>query len=237
LPESAGFADRARVATRPATLVFMGDPGPSRGSRRRSSALSGSVRSPVELRAPRWPALVTPRLRLIPATTDLVDAELRSAQALGDALGARLADDWPPEHHTEAMLRRTRAALERPGAAGWWLHWIAWTADGRPVLVGTCGFKGPPTSPPTPPAGGTVEIGYSVVPSWRRRGIATEAARALADAARARGAGRVIAHTLPHLEPSIGVLRRLGFEPGPPPEPGVLAFVLPLPAAEAGPRG
>jgi RimJ/RimL family protein N-acetyltransferase len=168
------------------------------------------------------PSLVTRRLRLVPATTELVDAELRSAQALAGALDAELPADWPPEHHTEVMLRRTRAALERPGAAGWWLHWIAWTADERPVLVGTCGFKGPPA----PPADGTVEIGYSVVPSWQRRGIASEAAQALADAARARGADTVVAHTLPHLEPSIGVLRKLGFEPGPPPEPGVLAFVL-----------
>jgi RimJ/RimL family protein N-acetyltransferase len=175
------------------------------------------------------PPLVTRRLRLIPATTDVVDAELRSPQALADALGVRLPDDWPPEHHGEAMLHRTRAALERPGAAGWWLHWIAWTADGPPVLVGTCGFKGPPSE-------GTVEIGYSVVPSWRRRGIASEAVGALADAARARGADTVTAHTLPHLAPSIGVLRKLGFEPGPPPEPGVLAFVLRPPAAEAGPR-
>jgi RimJ/RimL family protein N-acetyltransferase len=169
---------------------------------------------------------------LIPATTDLVDAELASPQTLADALGARLPDDWPPEHHGEAMLRRTRAALERPGAAGWWLHWIAWTDDERPVLVGTCGYKGPPAAS----VGGTVEIGYSVVPSWRRRGIASEAAGALAEAARARGVDTVVAHTLPHLEPSIGVLRKLGFEPGPPPEPGVLAFVLRRRVAGAGPR-
>jgi hypothetical protein len=36
----------------------------------------------------------------------------------------------------------------------------------------------------------------------------------------------VLAHTLPDLEPSIGVLRKLGVEPSKPPDPGVLAFAL-----------
>jgi RimJ/RimL family protein N-acetyltransferase len=57
-----------------------------------------------------------------------------------------------------------------------------------------------------------VEIGYSVVPSWQRRGLATEASGALIEAAWDHGAQVVIAHTFAHLEPSIGVLRKLGFE-------------------------
>ena len=75
-----------------------------------------------------------------------------------------------------------------------------------------------------PPADGVVEVGYSVVPSWQRRGIATEAVRGLLDAARARGARAAAAHTLPHLTPSIGVLTGLGFDRTDPPEPDVLAF-------------
>jgi RimJ/RimL family protein N-acetyltransferase len=43
--------------------------------------------------------------------------------------------------------------------------------------------------------------------------VATEATTALIDAAWERGAEVVIAHTLAHLEPSFGVLRKLGFEP------------------------
>ena len=44
-----------------------------------------------------------------------------------------------------------------------------------------------------------------------------------------RGAEVIVAHTLDHLEPSIGVLRKLGFAPSKPSElsePGVLAFTL-----------
>ena len=81
------------------------------------------------------------------------------------------------------------------------------------------GYKGPP-------AGGVVEIGYSVVPSHRRQGLATEACRALIESAWNRGAEMVIAHTLGGLEPSIGVLRKLGFAPTDSLEAGAIAFIL-----------
>src|SRR6185437_5423785 len=42
-------------------------------------------------------------------------------------------------------------------------------------VVGDIGFIGPPTD------GGSIEIGYSVTPARRRRGYATEAARAILD--------------------------------------------------------
>ncbi len=161
-------------------------------------------------------AIVTERLRIVPATVAVVDAELADPRELARALGAALPSDWPPEHHDADVLRFTRARLTGDSAAAsWWLHHVVWRD--APVLVGTCGFKGPPVD-------GTVEVGYSVVRSWRRRGIASEATQGLIDAARARGAATVVAHTLPHLEPSIAVLRRLGFTAAEPPEPGVLAF-------------
>jgi RimJ/RimL family protein N-acetyltransferase len=74
-----------------------------------------------------------------------------------------------------------------------------------------------------------VEIGYSVVPSWQRRGLATEACRALIESAWERCAKMIIAHTFDNLEPSIGVLRKLGFAPSEPSElsePGLLVFTL-----------
>ncbi|MBV9797155.1 MAG: GNAT family N-acetyltransferase [Solirubrobacterales bacterium] len=74
--------------------------------------------------------------------------------------------------------------------------------------------------------GRAVEIGYSVVPSWQRQGLATEACRALIESAWRRGAEVVIAHTLAGLEPSIAVLRKLRFAAPDSTEPGVLAFAL-----------
>jgi [ribosomal protein S5]-alanine N-acetyltransferase len=157
--------------------------------------------------------IVTERLRLVPATVELVDADLEGRLAV--------APDWPPEHHDEDVLRFTRDQLADPANAGWWLHYFVWTAGD--IAVGTGGFVGPPGDD------GTVEVGYSVVPSYQRRGIASEATRGLIEAARERGAKRVIAHTLPELVPSIGVLVKLGFTADGEREPGVLRFALDLP--------
>lgn len=163
--------------------------------------------------------LTTPRLRLVAATPALIDAELAGPDALGSTLAAAVPDDWPPEHHDPELLVFMRDAIQQPGAAGWWLRYLVLTAARPPTLVGTAGYQGPPVDR-------AVEIGYSVVPSWRRHGIATEACRALVDTAWQRGVDVVVAHTLPHLHPSIGVLRKLGFEPSETSRPGVRAFAL-----------
>jgi len=151
---------------------------------------------------------------LVAATVDLVDAELEGPERLARAIGARLPDDWPPEHHDRETLERTRQSLLEPGADGWWLHYFV--HDG--TLAGVGGYVGPPRD-------GVVEIGYSVVPSMQRRGIATQAVRELIAKARERGAHTITANTLPELEPSIGVLRKLGFEPAEPSRDGVISFV------------
>jgi len=164
-------------------------------------------------------ALATARLRLVAATPALVDLELADRARLAEALEADLPPDWPPRYHDAERLGLTREALEAPDAAGWWLHYVVLTDAARHVLAGVVGYKGPP-------AEGVVEIGYSIVGSWQRRGIATEASRALVEAAWQRGAAVVVAETLPGLEASIGVLRKLGFAPAEPRRPGVLAFEL-----------
>ena len=71
--------------------------------------------------------------------------------------------------------------------------------------IGDAGFKGPPD------AQGRAELGYFVVPSHRRRGIAAEAVQALVPWALAHP--EVIAVTAechPDNRASIGVLRRCG---------------------------
>ena len=90
-------------------------------------------------------------------------AELEDPDQLGDILDAELAPDWPPEHHDSDMLLFWEDALTQPGAAGWWLHYAVCIACGSSTLVGSVGYKGPPRD-------GVVEIGYSVVSSWQRKG-------------------------------------------------------------------
>ena len=164
-------------------------------------------------------ALTTPRLRLVPATVALITAELEGADQLAGVIDADVPPDWPPEHHDIDTLAFWRDALRQPGADGWWLHYALLTCSSRATLVGSVSYKGPPVD-------GVVEIGYSIVRPWRRRGLATEACQALIESAWHRGAEVVVAHTLDGLEPSIGVLIKLGFAPSDAPEPGVLEFTL-----------
>ncbi len=164
--------------------------------------------------------LATARLRLVPATSTMINAELENPGQVAEVLDAELAVDWPPEHHDFDTLTFWRDELERPGAAGWWLHYALHVRrGGASTVVGSVGYKGPPKD-------GVVEIGYSVVPSWQRQGLATEACLALIESAWRRGASEVVAHTLEGLEPSIGVLRKLGFVTSVSSEPSVLAFTL-----------
>jgi ribosomal-protein-alanine N-acetyltransferase len=67
------------------------------------------------------------------------------------------------------------------------------------------GFKGRPSA-------GTVEIGYEIAESRRRRGLATAAARAMLNEAFADPhVDAVLAHTLPEPNSSNRILENLGF--------------------------
>ena len=82
---------------------------------------------------------------------------------------------------------------------------VATAADGSRNGIGTIGFHGPPDEQ------GRVEIGYSVQPSWRRQGVATECVSALLAWARSRGISRFRASVAPENVPSLAIIRRLGF--------------------------
>jgi RimJ/RimL family protein N-acetyltransferase len=166
----------------------------------------------------------TRRLELVPATTDLLSAALAGPVSLSAVLGALVPPGWPPEYVDAPALEFTRDRLTRaPHEGEWWMYLILLPRDaGERVLVGTAGFKGPPS------ADGTVEIGYAVVAEHHRRGYASEAVGGLLE--RAFGVPevtRVIAETLPHLTPSIGVLEKCRFcRVGEGSEPGVIRFEL-----------
>jgi [ribosomal protein S5]-alanine N-acetyltransferase len=165
----------------------------------------------------------TERLELIPATPDLLAAALRSPAALGVGLDAQVPSSWPPEFLDPPALEFTRDRLsDAPHDGSWWMYFLVLPAGSADrVLVGTAGYKGPPVA-------GTVEVGYGIVTDHQRQGYASEAVRGLvARAFRVHEVHRVIAETLPHLTPSIGVLRKCGFElTGDGSEPGVIRFEL-----------
>ena len=164
-------------------------------------------------------ALTTARLRLVPATLLLADAELHNRLEFSHQLGASVPDTWPPPLNDEESMRWMLELLRRnPDDSGWALwYWVANTR--RPFLVGNGGFKGRPK-------GGVVEIGYSVLPAFQKQGYASEAVAALIDWAFSHPEVEVVAaETLPGLAPSIRLLERAGFKRGgKPSESGVIRF-------------
>ncbi|HEX9794898.1 MAG TPA: GNAT family N-acetyltransferase [Planctomycetota bacterium] len=160
----------------------------------------------------------------MPATPEHVRAALCGSRTLGEALAARVPDSWPPEYLDGDAYRYT---LERLGDGceqqGWWLYFVLLGKEhAASLLIGSAGYKGPPTED------GTVEIGYGIVFDQRRRGYATEVTHGLLQNAFAHAAvQRAIGETLPELTASIGVLEKCGFrrvEEGS--ETGILRFAL-----------
>ena len=137
-------------------------------------------------------------------TPALAAAELQGAGSLAAALRVPTPVPWPPDLYEADDLERMAALLKNPGGSGWALYYIIQRSPR--VLVGVAGFGGPPN------ARGIVDIGYSVLEAYRRRGFASEAVAGLLDHAfRNRRVERVAAETYPQLAASIGVLVRNGF--------------------------
>jgi RimJ/RimL family protein N-acetyltransferase len=140
-----------------------------------------------------------PITRIQPVTLDQVEALLAGDEIFAERFGMPVAPgylDFPE------ALPRTRDELRSGMPCDWYSHLII-DADTNTV-VGFGGYKGPP-------AGGEVEIGYSIAPSHQRRGHATAAAQLLIDKARAAGEVTVVcAYTLAEPNASTRVLTRCG---------------------------
>ncbi len=145
----------------------------------------------------------------MPATAALARAELESHDAFARALDADVPPGWPPPFNDESSMRWILDALEADPAACGWLSWhflLAQPGGRRPLAIGTGGFKGKPDRH------GTVEIGYSVMETHHRQGIAPEAVDALVTWAFGQpGVTRIIAHTLPDGRASMRVLAKNAF--------------------------
>jgi [ribosomal protein S5]-alanine N-acetyltransferase len=149
----------------------------------------------------------TPRLVLLRTSVDILRADLEGPAALAAALGVAVSSEWPPSSEYDGdAIRFMIALLERePAAYDWGFRYIV-RKEPTPTVIGAGGYTGPAKD-------GAIELGYSICPSERRRGFATETTQALTDTAfRHSDVARVIAHTLPDLTPSIGVLENCGFK-------------------------
>jgi len=174
----------------------------------------------------------TQRLRLVAMTANLARLQVEDRDAFFEALDVAPEASWPPELMDADAMAWLRSEIEAdPDLAGW-LFWVfIWPgAGGQPDrLVGGGGFKGGPD------ASGTVEIGYSMLLSFREQGLATEAVEGLLGWARRDSrVKRIRAETLPHLTASRRVLEKTGFtETGERTEDGIAIVVYERPADHA----
>lgn len=168
--------------------------------------------------------LTTQRLRLVPASPEMLTAAIEGPGALAHLLRVHVPSTWPPLYvDNDALGYTARRLAEGHHHAGWWMYFVLLIHPaGRESLVGTAGYKGPPT------AEGLVEVGYGIVSDQHRRGLATEATRALIARAFAVAEVReIVAETLPELIASIGVMTKCGFEyAGAGSESGVIRYRL-----------
>jgi [ribosomal protein S5]-alanine N-acetyltransferase len=169
--------------------------------------------------------IVTLRLDLVPARLAALDTELRSPANLSAVLGVEVPEGWPPGEYDLSAIRYFRDHLAADPDASDWYSWYAMlrpVGTGVPTLIAAAGFFGPPDD------GGSVEIGYSVVPAFAGHGFATEIVRALVDHAFATGrVRRILAHTTAGNIGSVKVLEHAGFAyVGPGRDPGTVEYLM-----------
>jgi RimJ/RimL family protein N-acetyltransferase len=138
----------------------------------------------------------------------LARAELTDRAAFAGLLGAVVPEAWPPQATVDALpllLGWLEAAPDRVGWFGWYAL-LRDATDAGPVLIGGGGFLGPPRD-------GIVQLGYSVLPEFQRRGYATEMVRGLASWAFVQPDVAVVAAETEWDNPaSVRVLERSGFQ-------------------------
>lgn len=130
------------------------------------------------------PAIVTPRLRLVPYC------------------GGRISDVKLGPELEEELASVLRVVPVTEAVAGWGPWLVLEESSGE--AAGSAGFKGAPRA-------GTVEIGYGIATTARRKGYGAEATKALVD----WGFGhdqveRVVAECEPANEASVKILTRRG---------------------------
>jgi len=148
----------------------------------------------------------TANLKLIPCELRHFEAILKGQKQLEQILGVTVFDNWfdfPGVAGIEAIRFSDEYLKAHPDALGWWTYLFIHTKDN--ALVGLGGYRGKADE------SGMVEIGYAIIPAYRGKGLATEAAGGLIDYAFSDTHIRMVdAHTLAEHNASTRVLEKVG---------------------------
>ncbi len=146
----------------------------------------------------------TPRLSLRPWDPAHLVALLESAEEFARVSPHRPGPGLRDFFASDDVSPEWVDALRRAAGPDAWTHGCAVVHE--PLVIGSAGFKGPPTED------GTVEIAYGIVPAFEGRGFATEVAAGLVAHAFGLDAVQLVrAHTLPENNASTRVLQKNGF--------------------------
>jgi len=140
----------------------------------------------------------TRRLRLIPATTEIVQARSQGSAALAKTLAASIPELWPPKHVPDP---------DSPDGAAWWnWYFVRRPADAdEPLLIGFGGIKGWSSG------ARTVQMGCAFLDEHQAQGYAPEALEAMTEWAFSKSVDRVIIDVPSGHTPSMKVLSRIGY--------------------------
>ena len=154
-----------------------------------------------ESSSPFIPNISTARLELVAITPESILSEQAGDGRLGEILGCRVTEEWPLEDwEPHVLVWLLNRFAEYPGSGAWGRYILLRQDDAAPVLIGT--------------VGAVPEFGYGIVPEFRRRGYALEAAQAMIALVKEKGeVTQLIAHTYPELAGSIRILEVCGFVP------------------------
>jgi [ribosomal protein S5]-alanine N-acetyltransferase len=146
------------------------------------------------------------RLRLQPFKAECVLAIIESPDKFFDCFGIRAADGLRDFFVSGEIPQSFLDALRQSAGEDPWQWGFAVIDEETNLVVGTAGFKGPPSED------GAVEIAYGIVPGFQGRGYATDVTRLLlAFAQQDARVGIVRAHTLPENNASTHVLLKNKF--------------------------
>ncbi len=148
----------------------------------------------------------TRRLELISLSPDAIESLFAGDHAAAEEeMGLSIPRDWPEPGDERWLTIRLGQMRSDPGFQLWAVRLMALRVSAR-VMVGHVGFHGPPD------LRRAVEMGYTVLPSYRRRGYATEAVRGLMDwAVRDQGIRRFRLSISPTNVASLALASRLRF--------------------------
>src|SRR5579875_1193457 len=136
-------------------------------------------------------------------TPAMLKADEAADGSLARMLDAQVTAEWPPEHWEPHVYHFIERQYELEPKTRGWHRYVLLAGRKDYVLIGAVGGF--------PKMEGDVEIGYSTVPGYQRKGYGTEAARALTEwLLQQRDVQSVSAQTYSTLTESIKVMQRCG---------------------------